>query len=91
MGGDPSRITQVLPSHATVEPPSDFATVNADASDTVGIDPESGTRSATTIKASGSKTPRQQAEHKTVPDLVAMASKNPRNAGAIHTGHSVFD
>ncbi len=43
------------------------------------------TRSAYTIRASGSKTPRQQAGHKTVPDLAAMSSKSPCNAGAIHT------
>ena len=44
-----------------------------------------GTRSADTIRASGIKTPRQQAGHKTVPDSAAMPSKNPCNAGAIHT------
>ena len=43
-----------------------------------------GTRSAYTIRASGLKTPRQQAGHKTVPDLAA-ASKCPCKAGAIHT------
>ena len=44
-----------------------------------------GTRSAYTIRASGIKTPRQQAGHKTVPDSAAMPSKNPCNAEAIHT------
>ena len=47
-----------------------------------------GTRSAYTIRASGLKTPRQQAGHKTVPDLAAISSKCPCKAGAIHTGHS---
>ena len=46
-----------------------------------------GTRSAYTIRASGLKTPRQQAGHKTVPDLAAISSKCPCKAGAIHTGH----
>ena len=41
-----------------------------------------------TIRASGSNTPRQQAGHKTVPDLAAMPSKSPCNVGAIHTRHS---
>ena len=41
-----------------------------------------------TIRASGSNTPRQQAGHKTVPDLAAMPSKSPCNVGAIHTKHS---
>ena len=44
-----------------------------------------GTRSAHTIRASGLKTPRQQAGHKTVPDLAAISSKCPCKAGAIHT------
>ena len=44
-----------------------------------------GTRSAYTIRASGLKTPRQQAGHKTVPDLAAISSKCPCKAGAIHT------
>ena len=44
-----------------------------------------GTRSAYTIRASGIKTPRQQAGHKTVPDSAAMPPKSPCNAEAIHT------
>jgi len=41
-----------------------------------------GTRSTDTIRASGSTTPRQQAGHKTVPDLVAtpkivLATREP--------------
>ena len=40
MRPDPSRVTHVLPSHAIVDAPPDFASVNADALDTVGIDPE---------------------------------------------------
>ena len=44
-----------------------------------------GTRSAYTIRASGNRTPRQQAGHKTVPDMAAISSKCPCKAGAIHT------
>jgi hypothetical protein len=38
MRPDPSRVTHVLPSHAIINPPSDFASLNADAFDIVGID-----------------------------------------------------